>query len=627
MTDRFTPEQKEEIRVKAIVFLKEKPMTAIELTRRITNATTEDINELLRTDEQHRFLIPQTREKPWELSEAGHVFTKTQPLPSKTDILPKVNDNLSSLIKNLQEASSYFTDKRLMAQHFLEIQPVYYDDNKMFWLWSNEKNCWIMVDETDLLNLVNANIQGDTINQKERNTIIEALKQVGRQNRPKDMPKTWIQFKNKIVDIATGLEHPISSEWFSVNPIPWSIVDSDETPEFDKLYSEWVEKEFVDTLFEIQAFCLVPDYFIQRAISFCGSGSNGKGVFQEITVKLVGENNAVSSELERLSFSRFESSKMYRKLVCVMGETNFGSFNKTGTFKRLTGRDLMDYEFKNKTPFTERNYAKLLINTNSLPQTNDNTDGFHRRWLIIDFPNKFTEKRQIMEELNDDCFDRLATKCLNILRKLWVEREFTGEGTIEERRKRYEERSNPTGKFVKEFFIKDINGKVPYGEFYSQLQEYLLENGHRVISRKELTKVLSVLGLETTKDNTKKEDGTNTKKTYIHGINWIGDENSTNSTDSTDVSLSSLRCKLSGNSGSIGTIGTFLTKKSPKNGVPLETKVLEKIKETQEGIKISLLLDWADGSKIDVEDLHNTIQKLLSDGLIFENPAGQLKSI
>ena len=84
--------------------------------------------------------------------------------------------------------------------------------------------------------------------------------------------------------------------------------------------------------------------------------------------------------------SRFESFKLYKKLVCTMGETNFNVLNKTSLLKKLTGQDLIGFEFKNKKPFDDYNYAKIMIASNSLPVSSDTSEGFYRRWMILDFP-------------------------------------------------------------------------------------------------------------------------------------------------------------------------------------------------------------------------------------------------
>jgi hypothetical protein len=130
-----------------------------------------------------------------------------------------------------------------------------------------------------------------------------------------------------------------------------------------------------------------------------------------------------------------------------MGETNFSEMNKTSVLKKLSGGDLIGFEYKNKDPFEEVNYAKIIIATNNLPATNDKTVGFYRRWMIIDFPNQFSEKKDILAEIPEEEYSALAVKCSMILKDLLDSRTFTNEGSIDERMKKYEDHSNPLENF------------------------------------------------------------------------------------------------------------------------------------------------------------------------------------
>jgi len=114
----------------------------------------------------------------------------------------------------------------------------------------------------------------------------------------------------------------------------------------------------IQTLYEILAYCLIPDYPIHRIFCFIGAGMNGKSCFLNLLRKFVGSSNCCSTELDTLLQSRFEVTRLHKKLVCQMGETNFSEMNKTSVLKKLSGGDLIGFEYKNKDPFEEINYAK-----------------------------------------------------------------------------------------------------------------------------------------------------------------------------------------------------------------------------------------------------------------------------
>lgn len=438
-------------------------------------------------------------------------FTKKYKIPFEWKNTPeykeyinnkKAEKNLNKEIEKEKKAErfgkaiKYFTDKKHLAEQFLKVQPIYFDKSKLWWIWNFDLSCWDLCDETDIMNYISDNSEADTINSTEKNEILEALRQVSRKYKPKEMPKTWIQFKNYIIDLETNQKIKSSPEYFVTNQIPWEIQESEETPTMDKIFGEWVGKENIKTLYEIIAYCMINDYPINRIFCFIGAGMNGKSKYLELLRKFIGENNCCSTELDTLISSRFEVTRLYKKLVCQMGETNFGEMSKTSLLKKLSGGDLIGFEYKNKNPFEDINKAKIIISTNNLPTTTDKTIGFYRRWMIIDFPNQFTEKKDILKDIPEEEYNNLCMKSIKILKELLLKREFTNEGTIEERTKRYEDRSDPLEKFIKEFTEEDPNGSIWKFEFEKRLNEWCENNKFRKMSEMIIGKKMKEKGVE-----------------------------------------------------------------------------------------------------------------------------------
>ena len=196
-----------------------------------------------------------------------------------------------------------------------------------------------------------------------------------------------------------------------------------------------------------------------------------------------------------------------------MGETNFNIIQNTDYLKKLTGQDLVRAEFKGKDCFDFRNYAKLIMATNSIPPTADKTIGFYRRWKIIDFPNKFAVEKDILKDISPREYENLALKCLNIAKKLWIDRVFTNEGDFEERERVYEERANPLMLYIKENYEEDINKETLFSEFFRDLNKYLKSKGHRILTAIAVSRQLKNEGLDV---KTFTKDGKNGK--FILGI-------------------------------------------------------------------------------------------------------------
>jgi len=182
-----------------------------------------------------------------------------------------------------------------------------------------------------------------------------------------------------------------------------------------------------------------------------------------------------------------------------MGETNFSELKKTSIIKKLTGQDVIGFEYKNKNPFEGSNYAKILIATNNLPTTTDKTIGFYRRWLIIDFPNRFSEQKDILKDIPEEEYESLAVKCLGLIKDVLEKRKFSNEGDIEARMEKYESKADFLQKFLDETIEEGIDDYITKSDFYKKFNEWCKENRHRQMSETTLGVKMKEKGIESGK--------------------------------------------------------------------------------------------------------------------------------
>lgn len=422
----------------------------------------------------------------------------------------------------INKASGAFSRDYIdLAKEFYNTQPYFFDNGGVWWLWNFSTTSWKMIDEVALLRAIYDAVKNygmDITQNNIRSQLLTAMKIEGRGHIPKDMPKTWIQFQDKIFDVSAKQLFDATPEYFVCNPIPWKIGDSEETPTLQKAFEDWVGLNNVDSLFQIISYCCVADYPIHLILCLLGSGRNGKSTFQTILRTFLGVDNVSSSELDTLLTSRFESVKLYKKLVCSVGETNFTTLKNSTFLKKISGQDLIGFEIKGKTPFDGINYAKVVISSNSLPPSLDTSDGFYRRWLIIDFPNQFPEGKDFASTIPEIEYNNLALKVTKILPGLLEEGKLKGQGTIEQRREKYILASNPLPLFLDKACEKGIGKYVRYSELLTAYCEYLQSIKRRVVQRKEFDNVLLGEGLE--RRRTTKED---VSDYYVEGISLFPD--------------------------------------------------------------------------------------------------------
>lgn len=395
-----------------------------------------------------------------------------------------------------KEAENSF-DVLKLCQDFFNVQPYRYDEKNLWWIFDKNKSCWVLTDETQIIIAIkNAfKIQGITTSTMQTN-LINGFKIIGREFKPIIPDNNLILFGDKIYDLKTQNFIESDYHYFFTNSIVYLPSEYEDTPVMDKLITEWVGTEYKQTLYEILAYCCFRDYPMHLLFIFIGSGRNGKGRFMALIRKFLGLNNVVSSELELIMENRFETAKLYKKLVCLLGETNFDTIRNTSMIKKLCGQDLIGMEFKNKNPFDSENYAKIIIASNSLPSSEDTSDGWYRRIFRIDFPNEFPEGKNVLESIPEGEYNNLAKKICRILPKLLENGKFSNQGTIEQRKKRYIEASNPLINFIEGQCERDSEAFIRYNDLFNVYSRYLNEKKMRIVNRKEFKDSLILEGLD-----------------------------------------------------------------------------------------------------------------------------------
>jgi putative DNA primase/helicase len=93
---------------------------------------------------------------------------------------------------------------------------------------------------------------------------------------------------------------------------------------------------------------------------------------------------------------RFAAARLYGKLANVCPDLPGERLSGSATFKAITGCDRITAEFKYRDSFEFTPFARLLFSANRLPPTNDSSQAFFDRWLVVPFPNRFRETRREM---------------------------------------------------------------------------------------------------------------------------------------------------------------------------------------------------------------------------------------
>ncbi|MEY4712239.1 MAG: hypothetical protein RIS88_1689 [Pseudomonadota bacterium] len=124
----------------------------------------------------------------------------------------------------------------------------------------------------------------------------------------------------------------------------------------------------------------------EKVALFYGPGRAGKGTALKIIEELVPREWHAASSPFRWD-AEYYLADLAGKRLNVVGELPEEEPIPAAHFKTVTGRDLLTGRHPTGKPFTFRNEAAHIFNTNHFVNTRDHSEAFFTRWLIVGFLN------------------------------------------------------------------------------------------------------------------------------------------------------------------------------------------------------------------------------------------------
>lgn len=326
---------------------------------------------------------------------------------------------------------------------------------------------------------------------------------------------------NGIYDIKTKEFMDYDPEIYATSKIPVVYNSTLKCPKIDKFLSEILDKNDMDIVYELFGYCLYRAYPFQKAFVFVADGSNGKSVLINLLKAFIGKSNTSSIPLQALEYDRFSSSNLYGKMVNSFSELSDKAMKSTGVFKALTGGDTINAQKKFENSFGFVNYAKLVFSCNQLPTTTDDTDAYFRRWIIINFPNKFEG-----EDANPNILEKITTKeeMSGLLNRSLVELSkiidcggLSHSETTDKTRERYNLMSDSLRAFVVECIESDVDGYIIKEDFFNAYLRYCGQENLPDISKTMVGRSLMKISKAVSVDRFTTERG---RKTVWKGIKF-----------------------------------------------------------------------------------------------------------
>jgi putative DNA primase/helicase len=220
---------------------------------------------------------------------------------------------------------------------------------------------------------------------------------------------------------------------------------------------------------------------LEKSLFLYGNGCNGKSVIYDIVRGLLGKENVSS-----FSLSDTTKGKEYCRIRLKTKLLNYCSDDSgnmdVSTFKQLaSGEPILAREIYG-SPCEIDEYAKMMFNTNILPEQKDLdlTNGLYRRFIIIPF-EKQVEKDNIDIHLAKKICDTELSGIFNLvlqgLMRILEKERFSECPAIEEFMKEHWDSINPAVRFINDKHYKRSIEPGPFLEnMYDEFKKYCTSN-------------------------------------------------------------------------------------------------------------------------------------------------------
>lgn len=275
-------------------------------------------------------------------------------------------------------------------------------DAGCFWQWRGA--AWFKCSAAELLKIIAENYGSYPAGRKQHdhNGILGVMKAIAAAPLGNSYVK-GVNFANGyLTEHLELLAHAPEYGMTYTLPYRYTPEKAGHMPMFDQFLNDcWAtDADYGDKLLALQEMIGVslmgraPQF--QMAFLLFGQAGAGKSVLQSIMRGLLPPDSfaAISPSDWR---DRFLPAEMFGKVVNFAGELSENRVIPGDIFKRIVAGEEIQAQFKNQSPFVFVPECAHWFNSNHLPKTRDSSEGFTRRWLILEFNNRIDAAKRVLD--------------------------------------------------------------------------------------------------------------------------------------------------------------------------------------------------------------------------------------
>ena len=258
-----------------------------------------------------------------------------------------------------------------------------------------------------------------------------------------------------------------------------------------------LDEDMSDDILELMASCFVKRQIDEKSFILLGNGDNGKSVLLLYLNSMLGKDNVSNISLQTLADDKFQVASLDGKMANIFTDIEEHELKKTGIIKAISSGEPVSVRHLYGEPFDMYPYAKLIFSCNRFPKVYDQSDGFFRRWIIIEFKRKFAlgdpDRIEGLKYLlmNDQAEKDLVFSYLMLIaKKLLRTGKFQYSLSYNQIRKLWNANADPLNDFV-ENYIKDGTSWKGKRETYVFYKNVMLDNGLLPLNYRAFNKAFS----------------------------------------------------------------------------------------------------------------------------------------
>ena len=315
---------------------------------------------------------------------------------------------------------------------------------------------------------------------------------------------------NGIVDLHTGSLLPHGRKYLITSLSPARYEPEARCPRWEQFLSEIMDgsSDMIASLQRLAGYFLTGDISVQILPIFFGPGSNGKNVFLDTLVGIMGPYAEEAPDglltIRQGDEHPTEIADLHGKRLVVASETEEGRKMRIGLVKKITGNRYLKGRFMRQDYFQFERTHKTVLVTNNRPIVTESSNAIWRRLRLIPFAVTIPEARQ-----DKHLTDKLVAEWPGILAWAvrgcidWQERQCDLEfpEAVKRATEEYRADSDHVADFIAECCVdwrghEDQNMRAPKERVYLAYCSWCRSVGEDVLTRNAFNSRLRIHGFE-----------------------------------------------------------------------------------------------------------------------------------